>query len=70
MNCPLKHATPTAATRGLHICTGHLEALHDDLDDIDHLAPLLADMAIPGPGDGNHRGKPVLPGRPSAGGQR
>lgn len=57
--CPLQHAAPTTVLGGLQICAGHLEALREDLDDIDHLAPLLADMAVPGPGEGNHRGKPV-----------
>jgi hypothetical protein len=59
------HGHPTTATRGLHICTGHLEQLDQDLNDLDLLLALINDMTIPGPGDGNRRGKPVHPAAPA-----
>lgn len=59
------HGHHTAGTRGLLLCTGHLEQLDQDLNDIDLLLPLIHDMTIPGRGDGNHRGKPVHPNPPA-----
>jgi hypothetical protein len=63
--CLLDHDEPTTATPGLHLCPGHLDALRDDLTTIDRLARLLGDMAIPGRGDGNARGRAVTAGPPA-----
>lgn len=63
--CLLDHGQPTTATPGLHLCPGHLDALRDDLHTIDQLARLLGDMAIPGRGDGNARGRAVTAGPPA-----
>lgn len=53
------HGHHTPATRGSNLCTGHLEQLDQDLNDLDLLLALIHDMTIPGRGDGNRRGRPV-----------
>jgi len=59
------HGHPTGAVRGTHLCPGHLEQLAENLRAIDRLARLLGDMAIPGRGEGNARGRAVSASPPA-----
>jgi len=63
--CVLPHRTPAAAANQLAVCEGHLARARDDLTDIDTLIVLLPDMALPGPGPGNARGRAVHSASPA-----
>ena len=50
------HGQPAGTARGINLCAGHLEQLHQDLNDLELLLALIHDMTVPGRGDGNRRG--------------